>query len=152
MVSNLYINSKISIKNQFKRKIKTKLIFKRIYKLYIILINMGIFRYFRYITKQYPSCYSTIKRCFKLPSNTLSNPFTEGVECVLFDLNAIIHPCFQKVFEYGMDKSKTFLKNEKMIEIQKKKDSMTYEELERWAFNMVTKKLKNLFIIPNLQK
>jgi 5'-3' exonuclease len=103
---------------------------------------MGIFRYFRYITKKYPDSYSTIKRSI-VPRNTLSNPDTKGVECVLFDLNSIIHPCFQKVFEYGhTTESTSFLKNQKQIEIQQKKDSMTYEELEIWAFNMVTKKIE----------
>ena len=103
---------------------------------------MGIFRYFRYITKQYPSSYTTIKRCYKIPILTLSNPSTVGVDCVLFDLNSIIHPCFQKVFEYGKSESESLLKTEKMIEIQNKKNNMTYEELERWAFNMVTKKIE----------
>lgn len=103
---------------------------------------MGIFRYFRYITKKYPGCYTTIKKKYPVPQNTLENPDAKGVECVLFDLNAIIHPCFQKVFEYGTEPR--FLKNPKMIELQRKKETMTYEELERWAFNMITKKMDEI--------
>ena len=95
---------------------------------------MGIFRYFRYITTNYPSCFTTIKKTYK-NNNAASNSDTKGVECVLFDLNALIHPCFQEVFEYGSDVKVSFL-------LQQRKSGMTYQELEKMAFNLLTKKIE----------
>jgi 5'-3' exonuclease len=97
---------------------------------------MGIFRYFRYLTQQHPACYTTIKKVHEVPRNTLSNSNTKGVDCLLFDLNAIIHPCFQKVFDYG-GKNISYM-------MQEKKLKMSYEELEKWAFNLVTKKIEEI--------
>jgi len=97
---------------------------------------MGIFRYFRYLTQQHPACYTTIKKVHEIPRNTLSNSNTKGVDCLLFDLNAIIHPCFQKVFDYG-GKNISYM-------MQEKKLKMSYEELEKWAFNLVTKKIEEI--------
>jgi len=97
---------------------------------------MGIFRYFRYLTNKHPGCYTTIKKVHEVPRNTLSNKNTKGVDCVLFDLNAIIHPCFQKVFDYGSQPISYLM--------QEKKLKMSYEELEKWAFNLVTKKIEEI--------
>jgi 5'-3' exonuclease len=98
---------------------------------------MGIFRYFRYLTNKHPQCYKTINKIYDIPRNTLSNENTKGVECVLIDLNALIHPCFQKVFDYGSSKPISFL-------LQEKKLKMSYDELEKWAFNLLTKKIEEI--------
>jgi len=97
---------------------------------------MGIFRYYRFLVKKYPNIYTTIQKHKTIPRNTLSfNDYK--VECVLFDLNALIHPCFQKVFNYGSDV-------EESLFFKEKKMNMSYNDLEDMAIRLLTKKIEEI--------
>lgn len=106
---------------------------------------MGILRLFRYLSKKYPSM---LKRSFRerrdgtLPENS----YKHTGEWTLIDLNAIFHPCCQRVFEYGEGEKK------KSLFWSQKKQTMTYPELEQMAFRMIHKKIEEIIQQTNPTK
>jgi len=99
---------------------------------------MGIFRYFRHISKKYPQ--SLI--CFKKNEPSVDT----STDACLIDLNAVFHPCCQVMYEYG-NGEKT-----KSIFWTNKKKQMTSEEMEFKAFNMICNKIDEIVRITNPKK
>ncbi len=99
---------------------------------------MGIFRFFRHISKKYPQALI----CYK--KNTPS--IDTSTDACLIDLNAVFHPCCQVMYEYGNgEKTKSaFWTN--------KKKQMTPEEMELKAFNMICNKIDEIVRITNPKK
>jgi len=112
---------------------------------------MGVLRFFRYLTKKYNDVIIPFNNPFYKDRNTnkivrnnkVNNIYSPECEILLLDLNAIFHPCCQKVFEYNIKDSQKSL-----ILIEKKKN-MSMEELEKWAFNSICSKIDELVRIAN---
>ena len=99
---------------------------------------MGIFRYFRHISKKYPQGLI----CFKKNGPSVDT----STDACLIDLNAVFHPCCQVMYEYG-NGEKT-----KSIFWTNKKKQMTPEEMEFKAFNMICNKIDEIVRITNPKK
>ena len=120
---------------------------------------MGIFRYFRYLTLNYPDIYQTYKvprpnynRNNQQSYSTQIQEQTQSqvdstCDILLLDANAIFHTVAQEVFEYG-DKTKIKVS---FFE-QKKKKEMTPEELNVYYFKKITYFIEKLIKISNPTK
>lgn len=114
---------------------------------------MGVLRLFSFLSRKYP----TIIHPFQIPyykdkttrqyviNQKVQNEYTPGCEIVLLDLNAIFHPCCQKVFDYGQTEQKSLFWSNK-------KKEMSMEDLERMAFNMICNKIEEIVKISNPSK
>jgi len=115
---------------------------------------MGILRLFSYLSRRYNNIikgyknpYHKNKSTHKIEKNDkIENEYTPSCEIVLLDLNAIFHPCAQKVFEYGSGAEK------KSLFLSQKKKAMSYEELETIAFNTICNKIDELVRVANPSK
>jgi len=99
---------------------------------------MGIFRFFRHISKNYREALI----CYK--KNQPSSDTT--TDACLIDLNAVFHPCCQVMYEYGNG-----VKTKSVFWTNKKKQ-MTPEEMETKAFNMICNKIDEIVRITNPKK
>jgi len=124
---------------------------------------MGVLRLFKYLLDKYPDIVVGYKKKFKkfnpetpwespewfksYNSNGLTNRDNdEKCEILMMDLNALFHPCCQKVFEYGSG-----LENVSFI-MQKKKKEMNSQELEEMAFKMICNKIMEVYHISKPSK
>jgi 5'-3' exoribonuclease 2 len=110
---------------------------------------MGVFRLFRHLSKRYPNSVINFKNPNKfLKKGDEPKPIVHdySTEVCAIDLNAFIHPACQKVYEYGEgEKTKSIF----WTNIKKK---MSPEELEKMAFNMITKKIEELISLTKPTK
>ena len=115
---------------------------------------MGVLRFFSYLTRKYKDIifpfnnpYYKDKTTHRIVRNQkIKNSIEPECEILLIDLNAIFHPCCQKVFEYNIKDS------EKIPFLTEKKKTMSMEELENWAFNSICSKIDELVRIANPTK
>jgi 5'-3' exonuclease len=95
---------------------------------------MGVFRLFRYFLNKCPSIVTPIdkKKVDNIPP----------IDILAIDLNAIFHPCCQKIFCYGQQTQNTSLLRQKKVE----KPVLT-PELTKKAYYEIVKKIDELVSI-----
>lgn len=95
---------------------------------------MGVFRLFRYFLNKCPSIVTAIDK------NKISN--VPPIDILAIDLNAIFHPCCQKIFCYGQQPQNNSLLRQKKIE----KPVLTPELIKK-AYYEIVKKIDELVSI-----
>ena len=95
---------------------------------------MGVFRLFRYFLKKCPNIVMPLSKNPK--ENNIPN-----IDILAIDLNAIFHPCCQKVFKYGQTKSNSLLR-------QREKPILTPELIKKSYYEIV-KKIDELVMMNN---
>ena len=115
---------------------------------------MGILRLFSFLSRRYNDIIFGYKKPYYkdrssnriVKDEKIKNDYNPECEIVLIDLNAIFHPCCQKVFEYGSGSEK------KSLLLSNKKKALSYEELEVIAFNTICNKIDELIRVANPSK
>jgi 5'-3' exonuclease len=95
---------------------------------------MGVFRLFRYFLNKCPSIVTAIDK------NKISN--VPAIDILAIDLNAIFHPCCQKIFCYGQQPQNNSLLRQKKVE----KPVLTPELIKK-AYYEIVKKIDELVSI-----
>jgi len=80
---------------------------------------MGIPRFFYWLYKEYPSVLTKIQESEKLVKHKII------VDTYALDLNAIIHPICQEIFEYGQHKKNQECKSNNFKRLMHKKVSQS---------------------------
>jgi|688.fasta_scaffold80872_2 5'-3' exoribonuclease 2 len=109
---------------------------------------MGIPRFFYWLYKEYPYVINNIQE-----KETLLK-YKINIDTYALDLNAIVHPICQQIFEYGQYGSNNKYNNSKNIQIKRllhsKKSEYTSKRVE--CYNKICEKINELVDIVNPRK
>lgn len=99
---------------------------------------MGIFNFFPWMKRVYPSCISTVSK---------NATMKKSVDDFMIDGNCIYHPAAQKIFKYGEYKKRTSLLHDTKTNVE-----VEVESLYKDVFNEICSKMDELIRIVKPRK